>query len=101
MRRRHISNLPNSTLLMLVVLLALPKTSVKRVKSKSVHCRTSKLESAVTVIVQPNQRRVTGGKEWNHCTGPPPAAPPLASKKLFIVTAAILKATEGNASTHR
>jgi hypothetical protein len=44
---------------------------------------------------------VTGGKEWNHCTGPPPAAPPLASKKLFIVTAAILQATEGNASTHR
>ena len=87
MRRRHISNLPNSsTLLLLVLLLALPKTSVKCVKSKSVHWRTSKLASAVTVSVEPSHRRVTGGKEWNHCIGPPPAAPPLASKKLFILS---------------
>ena len=87
MRRRHISNLPNSsTLLLLVVLLDLPKTSVKCVKSKSVHWRTSKLASAVIIRVEPSHRRVTGGKEWNHCTGPPPAAPPLASKKLFILS---------------
>ncbi len=89
MRRRHTSSLPNRMLLLLLTVPAptsLPKISVRCVKSKSVHWRMSKLARAVTVRVEPSQMRVTGGKDWNHCIGPPPpAAPPLASKKLLFI----------------
>lgn len=90
MIRRHASNLPNFMLLLLLLLLLsppplLPMTSPKCAKSKSVHSITFKLTSAVTVSVEPSHILVTGGKERNHCIGPP-AAPHPASKKLFILT---------------
>ena len=57
-------------------LLPRPTTSSHRLKSKSVHFTISKFANAVTINVEPSHIRVMGGRDRNHCSGPPPPTPP-------------------------